>query len=108
MPCPSEQCEISLREVKGNNEANIKNALDTEGNEVWSFLTQLPSLSKAYSYNPSGTEDIEDCQKLHHGDSLSILVAGTKQGCVSVFMNGYLHCTKIDLNSIIESSSMCG
>ena len=108
VPCEHEQSETSLTETKDTNETIIKNNLNADVNEVWSFLTQLPSLSKAYSYNPSGAEDIEDCQKLLHGNSLSILVVGTKQGCISVFMNGFLHCTKIDMNNIIQSSSISG
>ena len=66
--------------------------------DVWSFLTKLPSLSKAYSYNPSGLEDTEDCQRLYHGESMSLLIAGTKGGHISLYMNGFLHCAKVDMN----------
>ena len=57
VPCEHEQSETSLTETKDTNETIIKNNLNADVNEVWSFLTQLPSLSKAYSYNPSGAED---------------------------------------------------
>ena len=104
--CPNEQHEISVRESKDANETSVKSHLET--NEVWSFLTQLPSLSKAYSYNPSGAEDTEDCQKLLHGHTMSLLIAGTKKGLISMYMNGFLNCTKVDMNGIVEGSHPSG
>ena len=102
--CPNEH-EILVNESKDSIETSIKSHLET--NEVWAFLTQLPSLSKAYSYNPSGEEDTEDCQKLLHGHSMSLLIAGTKKGHISLYMNGFLHCTKVDMNGI-EGSNING
>lgn len=42
----------------------------------WDFLTNFPSLSKAYS----SSEDKEECQKLHDGGIVTLLAAGTKTG----------------------------
>ena len=94
---PCEGDIISDKEYSCTPEAPIKTPERCE-DDVWSFLTQLPSLSKAYSYNPSGVEDTEDCQRLYHGESLSLLIAGTTEGHISLYMNGFLHCTKVDLN----------
>ena len=73
--------------------------------DVWSILTRLPSLSKAYSYNPSGREDTEDCQRLDHGESMSLLIAGTKNGHISLYVNGFLHCAKVDMNGTLAGPS---
>ena len=80
------------------NENPIKTSEIDTGDNVWSFLTHLPSLSKAYSYNPSGVEDTEDCQRLYHGETISLLIAGTTDGHILLYMNGFLHCTNVDLN----------
>ena len=102
IPCQGEQDNAnSEKESKAVNETPFKQYEDGGSDDLWSFLTKLPSLSKAYSYNPSGVEDTEDCQKLYYGESLSLLVAGTKEGYISFYMNGFLHCTKVDMNGNI-------
>ena len=57
----------------------------------WDFLARLPSLSKTYSYvGPGGQEEVEDCRKLHTGQELTVLLAGTEGGHVYVLVNGFL------------------
>jgi hypothetical protein len=51
----------------------------------WDFLTNFPSLSKAYS----GSEDKEECQKLHDGRIVTLMAAGTKNG--AIFFNALEH-----------------
>ena len=48
--------------------------------DPWSFLTQFPLLSKAYSTNPELQEETSECQKLHDGGPPNLLVVGTDQG----------------------------
>ena len=78
---------------------------ESEPEDPWAFLTKLPSLSKAYSYNPSGVEDTEECQRLFQGESLSLLIAGTKDGCVSLYMNGFLSCAKTAMNGSFRGTN---
>ena len=48
----------------------------TINKEGWDFLTNFPSLSKAYS----GSEEKEECQKLHDGGMVTLMAAGTRNG----------------------------
>lgn len=66
----------------------------------WEFLTKFPSLSKAFSYNPSNHEDIQNCRKLSVESSPSLLICGTAKGSIHFFMAGYLYIGSIDIQKI--------
>jgi len=73
----------------------------------WDFLSQLPSLSKTYSYVGTGQEELEDCRKLDSSE-MSILLAGTERGTLYVLINGYLLCIKISLGELLAESGLGG
>ena len=64
--------------------------LTASDNSEWDFLTKFPSLSKAFSYNPSKQEDIQTCRKLCPENCPSILICGTNKGQIYTFMSGHL------------------
>jgi len=71
----------------------------------WDFLAKLPSLSKTYSYVGTGQEELEDCRKLDSSE-MSVLLAGTENGTLYVFINGYLLCMKIALGELLGESGV--
>ena len=56
-----------------------------ETGKHWDFLAKFPSLSRAYSYTPSGLmsgsggqkEDNEDCRKINDGGIVTLLMVGS-------------------------------
>lgn len=68
----------------------------------WEFLTKFPSLSKAFSYNPSKQEDIQTCRKLCHEVGPSILICGTTKGSVYSFMAGHLPIGWVNVSSLLN------
>ena len=76
-----------------------------QNNDSWDFLIEFPSLSKAFSYNPSTQEDIQACHKLSAETNPSILIIGTEAGQVYFFFSGYLAMGKIKLEQIFESDN---
>ena len=96
--------DVADKEVKSSNGIGAGCSDD-----IWSFLTKFPLLSKAYSYTPSSVEDVEDCQKLDPGGSVTLLICGTNEGRASLYMNGFLHCARIDIkNSLIGHCNISG
>ena len=73
-------------------------------NDTWDFLIQFPSLSKAFSYNPSAQEEIQPCHKLAAESSPSLLVVGTKSGELFFFFSGFLAMVRliVDFPSFIS------
>ena len=63
--------------------AHFLNAGET--GKHWDFLAKFPSLSRAYSYTPSGLmsgsggqkEDNEDCRKINDGGIVTLLMVGS-------------------------------
>ena len=80
----------------------FKDSEESVQNDTWDFLIQFPSLSKAFSYNPSTQEDIQACHKLSAESSPSILLVGTEAGQVSFFFSGYLAMGKIQMDQVFE------
>lgn len=79
-------------------------SLPSNGNKDWDFLIQFPSLSKAFSYNPSNQEDVQNCRKLSLETSHSILICGTDKGTVSFFMSGFMAIGFININRLYNIS----
>ncbi len=73
--------------------------------EPFEFLTELPQLKKAYSYNLRnvGEEDLAPIQRLYDSESPAcVLLVGTDNGNVGIYINGYLHCGSINVSSLVE------
>ena len=74
-------------------------------NGDWDFLVQFPSLSKAFSYNPSNQDDFQNCRKLSVENFPSVLICGTSKGHVSLYMSGYMSIGQINIGSLYSLKS---
>ena len=86
----------------GNSEAYEEYNVNSNENTEWEFLTKFPSLSKAFSYNPSKQEEIQTCRKLCTEMYPSILICGTKNGQIYPFMSGHLQMGYIGIVSTFD------
>ena len=78
-----------------------KMSLDSEeNNDAWEFLRQFPSLSKAFSYNPSTQEDLQNCRKLCPEPYPTLLTCGTFNGKVSFFASGHMSVGFLDISKL--------
>lgn len=71
-----------------------------EDQKDWDFLIQFPSLSKAFSYNPSSQEDVQHCRKLSLESVPSILICGTDEGKVCFYMSGFMSIGFVDVSKL--------
>lgn len=58
----------------------LRNEEPPPRSDPWAFLTQFPPLSKAYSSHLEMLDETEECQLLHDGGPLTILIVGTALG----------------------------
>ena len=89
-------CEFSVPFSKYN--------FDTVSKDVWEFLRHFPSLSKAFSYNPSNQEDLQNCRKLVPEPHPTFLVCGTSNGKVAFFASGHMPIGFIDIGKLYDHS----
>ncbi len=64
-------------------------------------MTIFPQLKKAYSINLQvvGEDEVECCQKLYDANApQSLLMVGTDQGEVNIYLNGFLLCGHVYVN----------
>ncbi len=93
-------CESSV--AHRQNKTNADSAAD-EAKQAWQFLNSYPSLSKAFSYNPSGPEESQTCNKLHDPEdgTSTLLICGSGSGQVQFWFNGFLPIGGIDVQKLI-------
>ncbi|TRY62653.1 hypothetical protein TCAL_16639 [Tigriopus californicus] len=78
-----------------------RNKPDNASSGDWNFLTRLPLLSKAYSTTTYESQfDVAECRIFDKDGPTSLLVCGTEQGFINMYINGFLHCARLDLNQL--------
>ena len=82
--------------------SKVKETEEYVKNDTWDFLIQFPSLSKAFSYNPSALEEIQPCHKLTAETSPSLLVVGTQSGQLFFFFSGFLAMGRLSLEKLFD------
>ena len=102
-PTPIHRCALTSGISCLNWVQMAPNFPHTDEPDHWSFLTKFPSLSKAYSYNPSGSEETEDCRKVDDGSIVSLLIAGTVSGEISLYVNGFLLCANLNIGLVSKN-----
>ncbi len=105
VPVMINQVSAKITSMRWSSCQQFSNAELTESqeeNKDWDFLIQFPSLSKAFSYNPSSQEDVQHCRKLTSESDPSVLLCGTASGHVFFFMSGYMAFGFIDVNTIFR------